>query len=480
MLRGRIVSTLIAPLAVSYDSPHLPTPRTQLISNGEYTVMVTSAGAGFSMCGSHGETSWAVTRWREDLTRDNWGSFCYVRDVRSGAVWSTGYQPTARTPQSYEVTFMEDRAVFKRLDAGILTQTDIVVSPEDNAEVRCVTITNRSPRVREIELTSYAEVVLAPPASDVAHPAFSNLFIETEFIREETSLIARRRPRSQKDTPIFAVHTVVTDGDAVGAAQYETSRNRFLGRGHDTRAPLAVVGDRPLSNTVGAVLDPIFSLRQRVRLKPNETARVTFSTAVAYSREHILMLADKYHDINIFERVERLAWTKAQIEMRHLNIGAREAHLFQRLAGRVLYSDNSLRPRSNVLALNKKTQSELWKYGISGDLPIVLVRISVTDDLGMVRQILRGHEYMRLKGLHIDLVILNDHPPSYLQSLQDEIQTLIRSTGMQTLQDNPGGVYLRRADIMPDEDKILLHTVARVVLVTERGTLEEQLTRRPV
>jgi len=480
VLRGRIVSTLIAPLAVSYDSPHLPTPRTQLISNGEYTVMVTSAGAGFSMCGSHGETSWAVTRWREDLTRDNWGSFCYVRDVRSGAVWSTGYQPTAHTPQSYEVTFMEDRAVFKRLDAGILTQTDIVVSPEDNAEVRCVTITNRSPRVREIELTSYAEVVLAPPAFDVAHPAFSNLFIETEFIREETSLIARRRPRSQNDTPIFAVHTVVTDGDAVGAVQYETSRNRFLGRGHDTRAPLAVVGNRPLSNTVGAVLDPIFSLRQRLRLKPNETARVTFSTAVAYSREHILMLADKYHDINIFGRVERLAWTKAQIEMRHLNIGAREAHLFQRLAGRVLYSDNSLRPRSNVLALNKKTQSELWKYGISGDLPIVLARISVTDDLGMVRQILRGHEYLRLKGLHIDLVILNDHPPSYLQSLQDEIQTLIRSTGMQTLQDKPGGVYLRRADIMPDEDKILLHTVARVVLVTERGTLEEHLTRRPV
>ncbi len=479
VLRGRIVNTLIAPLAVVYDSPHLPTPRTQLLSNGAYSVMVTSSGAGSSTCESPVGTSLAVTRWREDVTRDNWGSFCYVRDLRSGDVWSTGYQPTARTPRSYEASFMEDSVVFKRLDAGILTQTDIVVSPEDNAEARRISITNRSPRVREIELTSYAEIVLAQPASDVAHPAFSNLFIETEFIREESSLIARRRPRSQKDTPIYAVHTVVTEGDAVGAVQYETSRNRFLGRGHDTRAPLAVIADRPLSNTVGAVLDPIFSLRQRVRLKPNETARITFSTAVAYSREHILMLADKYHDINIFERVERLAWTKAQIEMRHLNIDAREAHLFQRLAGRVLYSDNSLRPRSDILALNKKTQSELWKYGISGDLPIVLVRIGVAGDLGMVRQILRGHEYLRLKGLHIDLVILNDHPPSYLQSLQDEIQMQIRSTGMQTSQDKPGDVYLRRADIMTDEDKGLLHTVARIVFVTERGTLEEQLALRP-
>ena len=470
----RTVNTLTTPLAVSYDSPNLPTPRTQLLSNGTYSVMLTSAGAGSSMCGSN-----AVTRWREDITRDNWGSFCYVRDVRSGAIWSTGYQPTARAPQSYEVTFTEERAVFKRLDAGIQTQTDIIVSPEDNAEVRCVCVTNRSSRVREIELTSYAEIVLATPAADVAHPAFSNLFIETEFIAEEQALVARRRPRSPDEAPVFAVHTITTEGETVGAVQYETSRQRFLGRGHDARAPLAVTEDRPLSNTVGMVLDPIFSLRQRVRLKPNESARITFSTAVANSREHILMLADKYHDVNSFERVERLAWTNAQIQMRHLNIEAREAHLFQRLAGRVLYSDNSLRPQSGVLGLNQKTQSELWKYGISGDLPIVLVRIGVVDDLEMVRQILRGHEYLRLKGLPIDLVILNNHPPSYLQSLQDEIQMLIRSTGLQTLQDKPGGVYVCRADIMPDEDRILLHTVARVVFVTERGTLEEQLARRP-
>jgi cyclic beta-1,2-glucan synthetase len=400
--------------------------------------------------------------------------------VRSGAIWSTGYQPTARPPQSYEVTFTEERAVLKRLDAGIQTQTDIVVSPEDNAEVRCVTLTNRSARVREIELTSYAEVVLATPAADVAHPAFSNLFIETEFIAEEQALIARRRPRSPNDLPVFAVHTIATEGETVGLVQYETSRQRFLGRGHDPRAPLAVTEDRPLSNTVGMILDPIFSLRQRVRLTPGETARITFSTAVAHSREHILMLADKYHDVKIFERVERLAWTNAQIQMRHLNIAAREAHLFQRLAGRVLYSDNSLRPRSGVLELNQKTQSGLWKYGISGDLPIVLVRIGVIDDLEMVRQILRGHEYLRLKGLHIDLVILNNHPPSYLQSLQDEIHLLIRSTGLQPLQDKPGGVYVCRADLMPDEDRILLHTVARVVFVTERGTLEEQLARRPI
>ena len=476
-LPGRIVRSLVSPVMRRYGAADLllPTPRTQLLSNGTYSVMVTTAGAGYSACGGL-----AVTRWREDVTRDNWGSFCYVRDVRSGAVWSVGYQPTVRTPQDYEVAFAEDKVEFRRLDAGIVTHTEIIVSPEDNAELRRVSVTNHSSRVREIELTSYAEVVLAPGAADAAHPAFSNLFIETEFTGATNALIARRRQRSAKDEPVWAVHVVTTEGEQLGAVQYETDRGRFLGRGHTPAAPVAVMEDRPLSNTVGAVLDPVFSLRQRVRLQPRETARVSFATAVARSHEEALRLADKYHDPSTFEREGALAWTQSQVEMRHLNIDAEEAHLFQRLAGRVLYSDPSLRPRPHVLALNTKTQASLWPYGLSGDLPIVLVRISEAEDLSMVRQILRGHEYLRLKGLSFDLVILNDHPPSYAQSLQDELQNLIRISGSQALLDKPGGVFLRRTDVMPDADKILLHTVARVVIVTDRGPIEDQLVRRPI
>ncbi len=274
------------------------------------------------------------------------------------------------------------------------------------------------------------------------------------------------------------MHVVVTEGESVGAIQYETDRSRFLGRGHTTSNPVAVFEDRPLSNTVGAVLDPVFSLRRRVRLQPGETARLTFTTAVARTREEALALADKYHDPAIFEREAQLAWTQSQVEMRHLNIDAEEAHLFQRLAGRVLYADPSLRPRPHVLALNTKTQSGLWPYGISGDLPIVLARIGNHEELDVARQLLRAHEYLQLKGLAIDLVILNDNPPSYLQSLQEELQALVRTSGAQGLQDKPGGVFLRRTDLMPDADRILLHTVARVVIVTERGTLEEQLVRR--
>ncbi|MGH9908365.1 MAG: glucoamylase family protein, partial [Pyrinomonadaceae bacterium] len=402
VLTGRVTQSLPGMVTRVYKTAGLDTPRTQLLSNGTYNTMITTSGAGYSTCGRN-----AVTRWREDVTRDNWGSFIYLRDVRSGMVWSAGYQPTLRQPQSYEVAFSEDKAEFWRSDGGIATHLEVVVSAEDNAEVRRVSVTNNSLRTREIELTSYAEVVLAPPQADAAHPAFSNLFIETEFVATENALLAHRRQRSKQDEPVWGVHAVVAEGETLGAVQFETDRGRFLGRGHGTADPVAVMEERPLSNTVGAVLDPVFSLRRRVRIRPNETARVSFSTAVGRSRDEAMTLADKYHDPSIFERESRLAWTKAQVEMSHLSLDAEEAHLFQRLAARIIYSDPSLRPRPHVLALNTKAQSSLWPYAISGDLPILLVRINRLEDLPMVRKILRGHEYLHYKGLKIDCVILN-------------------------------------------------------------------------
>jgi cyclic beta-1,2-glucan synthetase len=475
VLTGRVAQTNPAMITRVYESADYSTPRTQLLSNGTYNVMITTAGSGYSRCEGN-----AVTRWREDVTRDNWGAFVYLRDVRTGAVWSAGHQPAGRRPQLYHVAFSEDKADFRRLDSGISTRMEVVVSAEDNAEVRRISLTNQSSRIREIELTSYAEVVLASPDADAAHQAFSNLFIETEFIAGENAILANRRQRSSEDRPIWGVHVVVAEGELVGATQYETDRGRFLGRGRTVNNPIAVMEDRPLSNTTGAVLDPVFSLRRRVRIQPNETVSCSFSTAVARSREEALALADKYHDPNIFDRELRLAWTKAQVEMSHLKIDSEEAHLFQRLAARIVYSDPSLRPTPHVLALNTKAQSSLWAYGISGDLPIVVVRINKADDMLTVKKLVRGHEYLHFKGLKTDLVILNDTPTSYLQLLHKELEDIVRTSGLQGLQDKPGGVYLRRADQIPEADRILLHAVARVVIVAERGSFEDQIERRRV
>src|SRR5713226_2057568 len=475
VLTGRVVRTLTGLVSRAYHTADLPTPRTQLLSNGTYSIMVTTAGSGYSACGPL-----AVTRWREDVTRDSWGSFCYVRDVRSGTVWSAGHQPVGAKSQSYEVAFSEDKADFWRRDAGIVTHMEVIVSAEDNAEMRRVSVANYSTRTREIELTSYTEIMLAPRLYDLEDQASSNLFVETEFHPPHSALLARRRPRSSQDKDVWGMHVLSTSPETIGGVQFETDRARFLGRGHTTNNPLAVIEDRPLSNTVGAVLDPVFSLRCRMRLGPNETAQVVFSTGVAKSREEAIALAEKYHDPNIFERESRLAWTRAQVEMSHLHIERDEAHLFQRLAGRILFSDPSLRPGPHVLALNKLTQSGLWAHGISGDLPIVIMRLSLEEDVAMVKQILRGHQYLRSKGLQFDLVIFNDHPTGYLEGVQDALEVAIRTSGAQALLDKPGGVFLRRSDNVPEDERILLHAVARVVVVTERGSLEDQLVRRPV
>src|SRR5689334_6139112 len=472
VLTGRVIQSMPGMITRVYETADTSTPRTQLLSNGTYNVMLTTAGSGYSNC-----EEFAVTRWREDVTRDNWGAFIYLRDVRSGMVWSAGHQPVKRKPQVYTVAFSEDKADFRRIDSGVSTRMEVVVSAEDNAEVRRISLTNHSSRTREIEVTSYAEVVLNTPGADAAHQAFSNLFIETEFIAGENAILAHRRQRSTEERPVWGIHVVVVEGESVGGIQYETDRGRFLGRGRNASNPIAVLEDRPLSNTTGAVLDPVFSLRRRVRIQPNQTVSCSFSTAVAHSREDALALADKYHDPNIFERELRLAWTKAQVEMSHLKIDAEEAHLFQRLAARIVYSDPSLRPTPHVLALNTKAQSSLWAYGISGDLPIIVVRVNKDADLGTVKILVRGHEYLHYKGLRSDLVILNDTPSSYLEPLHKELETIVRTSGLQALQDKPGGVYLRRADQIPDADRILLHAVARVVIVADRGSFHDQLER---
>ena len=459
---------------IAYTDVNLPTPRTQLLSNGYYSVMVTSAGSGYSRCGPL-----AVSRWREDVTRDHWGHFFYIRNRNTGSVWSAGYHPTLLRPDRYETTFAEDKVDIRRRDAKTTTHTEIIVSPEDNVELRRISLTNHSADVCEYEVTSFLETVLAKLTDDIAHPAFSNLFVQTELIPGEGAILATRRRRSPTESQVWGFHVVVTEGNVAGPVQYETDRSRFLGRGRESSDAFVIKEDRPLSNTVGAVLDPIFALRQSIRIPPGETMRVLFATGVAGSREDALRMADKYHDIHIFAREAELAWTKSQVQLRYLKIAPDMAHTYQRLAGRLIFSDPSLRPRSS-LALNTKTQAGLWRYGISGDLPIVLARIGDEKDVAMVRQLLHGHEYLRLKGLEMDLVILNERPVSYLQNLQEEIQRQVRMSGAQALLDKPGGIFVRRTDLMPEGDSILLETVARVNLSAGKGTLGEQLRRRPL
>ncbi|MHB1423233.1 MAG: GH36-type glycosyl hydrolase domain-containing protein [Gemmataceae bacterium] len=451
-------------------TPNTPGPRTHLLSGGHYLVMVTNAGSGFSRCGGDD-----VTRWRDDFTRDNHGQFFYIRDLTSGILWSAAHQPVCRPAKQYEVVYSADKADFRRTDGAIATHLEITVATEHCAEVRRLTLTNHDRRPHEMEITSYAELVLAPHQADLAHPAFGKLFLETEWVASHGALLCRRRPRSSQQEPIWAVHVVGIEGDTRSEAEYETDRLRFLGRGRTPAAPAALEPGARLSGTTGPVLDPIFSIRRRFRLEAGATISLLICTGVAKSREAALGLADHYGDGQAVARVFDLAWAHSQVELRHLQITTADVHLFQRLATHLLYASQPLRAKADVLAANRQGQAGLWRYGISGDNPILLVHAGALEDLPLVRHLLAAHAYWHMKNFTVDLVILCEHAVSYIEELFQKIQEAVRSCPSHALADKPGGVFVRKGAQMPKEDQILLQFAARVVLFGRNGTLSRQL-----
>jgi cyclic beta-1,2-glucan synthetase len=465
----RVTAPVSAVAVRRFRSPHTRFPHAQFLSNGAYTAIVTNAGGGASLCRGR-----AVTRYREDSTRDPGSQFLYLRDVRTGSVWSASYHPTDREPEEYLVTFRAERAVFRRLHEDIATQLDIAVSTEDDVEVRRLTVTNQSERPRELEITSYAEIALAPVAEDLAHPAFSKLFVETEYLPESAALVCARRPRARQEAGVWAVHVLSVEGRMQGPVEWETDRGRFLGRGRSPEDPVALDG-RALSGTTGAVLDPIVSLRQRIRLAPGGFVRLSFATGMAVSRDGALAMAQKYHDPDAAARTFSLAFTHAQSTLRHLGISSDDAQLFERLASRVLYCDASLRAGPEVLGRNVLGQPALWAHGISGDLPILLVHVVEGTDFPLVMQLLQAQEYWRLKGLSADLVILNAQPVSYVDELHAQLEALLDTGPWGAWKHRAGGVYLLRGDRMSADERTLLVSVARVVLTGARGKLSEQL-----
>ena len=441
-----------------------PTPRVHLHGNGRYCLMITNAGGGYSRW-----NDLDITRWRSDTARDAWGSFIYIRDVQSGAAWASAYQPLGGALGSGSARFSADRAGFQRRVLEIETVMEVAVAADDDVELRRLSVTNRSGRTRRLEFTSYMELALAPHRTDAFHPAFAKMFIETEYVGEGI-LLARRRPRSPQEAPVWAAHTLA---GAPGAVQYETSREMFLGRGRDAARPEAL--SRDLSGSVGAVLDPIFSLRCRAALQPRERLELDFVTLAASSREAALALARKYLHREAVTRTFEMAWTRSQLEFRYLGIGPAVAHRFQELASHLLYPNWRLRPAGDRLARNRLGQPALWSHGISGDLPMLLVTASQPHHLPLVRELLQAHAYWRLRGFRVDLIILNQEAPSYDLPFHQQIQRLVEAHSSESSAGKPGGIFLREWNSMPEDHRQLLMEASSVVLHGSRGGLQQQL-----
>jgi len=464
---------LVAPAGITFRTPHTATPRSLLLSNGRYGLMVTNSGGGYSQWGGQ-----ELTRWRSDQTCDSQGSFCYIHEADSERLWSTTWHPVGGKVKGYSVEFALDRAVFRRIDMGIHTQTEVVVSPEDDVEVRRITLINRSSHTRHLNLTSYIELSMAPHNADRQHPAFNKLFVQTEALPEQQALLAYRRARSDNELPLFVAHCLALEPSGGNVPheqgwQFETDRGRFIGRGRTLANPMGAV--QPLGNSQGFVLDPMLGMRRSLVLEPGQRARFSLVLAAGGSREQVLLLLDKYCDPHASERAMDFAWSAAQQQLQVLHIQPDEARRFQQLASHLLFPNQLLRAPAERLDDNRKGQSGLWPYAISGDLPLVLVTIGEARELSLVRQMLQAHTYWRMHGFSTDLLILNEEAGSYQRPLQERLEQLIQAHTVSAASDRAGGIFLKSAAQIPEADLNLLKAAASVMLVAARGTLPQQL-----
>lgn len=451
---------------------HTPIPEIQLLSNGRYQVMVTNSGAGYS--------KWkdiAITRWREDATQDNRGIFCYIKDIISGDFWSNTHHPTMQKAKEYEAIFSQGHIEFRRFDFGIETKTEIVISPEDDAEMRRIKLSNRSGTTRVLEITSYSEIVLASQASDESHPAFSNLFVQTEIVPEFKAVLCTRRPRSSEEKPPWMFHHMDAFNADIEEVSYETDRMQFTGRGRTLASPQALGADL-LGGSQGAVLDPIIAVRYRLRIKPGQTAVVDMIYGISETRESCEALMHKYRDRYLKKRAFELFWTHSQMLLRQINASEADGQLYDRLAASIIYNNPARRADSSVINSNFRGQSSLWSHSVSGDLPIVLVHIFNQENIELVKQLVQAHAYWRLKGLEVDLVILNEDHGSYRQVLHDQILGLtVGEAGNHPSHGKPGKIFVKSADQISPEDRTLFESVSRVVIYDIKGSLADQLNK---
>jgi cyclic beta-1,2-glucan synthetase len=456
-------------------NPFPPQPRVQYLSNGRYSILVTSSGGGYSVWKEND-----LTRWRADATLDDWGQWLYLHDLDRDAVWSAAFQPVGIHIQSDHVFFNAHMVQFQRRENDISIDTEITVSPEDDLEIRLIRLTNHSGDTRRLRLTSYAEVVMAPQASDERHPAFNKLFIHSEYISSKNALIFQRRPRSNDEDRIFMAHALVLGPGQKASGVFETDRAKFLGRGGTLRRPEALQSaseDTWLSNSAGATLDPIMALGQDVILEQHSSFELAFVTAAASSRYEVLSIIGRFSSFHMLERAFDQAKTNAEVQLVRFGLNTQKLNLIQRLLSILIYPHPALRAESNQLAANTKGQPSLWAYGISGDYPILLLRVHAQENLSLVQEVLQAHAYWRSRKLEIDLVIVNEQGTDYGQELNQALHRMLSIMKSESWLNRRGGIFIMLADQLPEGDRSLFYASARALLDGKGGSLEEQLER---
>ncbi len=455
-----------------YESAEMPVD-VNIHSNGRLTSLVTTQGAGFLQFDGV-----AITRWREQSPL-SWGNFLYIRDVDSGETCSPTFEPCQKPARKMSTQFALGHSSFSQESDSLQTTMEICISPEADVEFRKFTITNLHHEERALELTTFAELALAPMQADEAHQAFSKLFIETDYDVGHNCLLARKRPRHQQENGLWAYHTMALISNEQSATEverrqmeHETDRHWFIGRGYSGGHPRGLL--EPLKGTTGAVVDPAFIMRKSLNLRPNETATLIILTGATDSRAAALEAVQKYTDADQVEAAFRLSWTRGQIELRHFRLTQQEIATFQQLVGKVLFTNHTSEERRQAIVANKLGQKSLWSIGISGDRPIVLIRIPDTSSLTLVKKLLTCHEYLRNMGLRYSFVFLNETEEGYQQDVQNMLNRLVEKA-VEGEQSDAGRIHVVTAKLLDPAVKTLLVAMARITFEANGPSLKSQL-----
>ena len=447
-----------------YHNPSLTYPSAHVLCNDHYMVMTTTGGGGFSKFNDI-----MVNRWRPDTARNLYGKFFYVRNLKTKDVWSTTYYPLIKAPDEYKAVFSIDKAEYVREDGDIQTHTEITVSPVDNIEVRRITIKNGSSEEVPLDITSYLEIVNDTYDSDLSHPAFSKLFNEMVYVFDSGLLVARRRPREAHEKGRYIIHFVLYDGKRTKGIEYETDKKRFIGRGNTLLNPDAINSNLALSNQDGQTSDPIASLRMAISVPAGRSATVSFLTGFAETWEEALALHHKYASMLNLHDVFELSYVDSELEMFYLNISSHQINIIQDIVGTIYYPSNLFRTSEDVIRRNRKNQSDLWRFGISGDNPIMLLRISDVEDIRAARDMIMAYEFFKKNLILVDLVLLNEQKSSYINELNAVLCEMTSSLRMYDSNPQKRTLFILQAYMMSSEEIDLLLTASRLVVNAKTG-----------
>ncbi|WEX77355.1 cyclic beta-(1,2)-glucan synthase [Sinorhizobium numidicum] len=470
---GKGQAELLRPEVRAIEDPLVQDRETVFLSNGHYSIMLTATGAGYARWNGQ-----SVTRWKPDPVEDRTGTFVFLRDTVTGDWWSATAEPRRAAGEKTMTRFGDDKAEFVKVVGDLTSEVECIVATEHDAEGRRVILLNTGTEDRFIEVTSYAEPVLAMDEADSAHPAFSKMFVRTEISRQGDIIRVSRNKRSPGDPDMEVAHLVTDNAGSDRHTQAETDRRRFIGQGRTLSEAAAFDPGVSLSGTDGFTLDPIMALRRVVRVPAGKKVSVIFWTIAAPNRESIDRAIDRYRHPETFNHELIHAWTRSQVQMRHVGITSQEAASFQMLGRYLVYPDMHLRADTVTIKSGLASQAALWPLAISGDFPIFCLRINDEGDLGIAREALRAQEYLRARGITADLVIINERASSYAQDLQHTLDSMCENLRLRGLSDGPRQhIFAVRRDLMEAETWSTLLSASRAVFHARNGTISDQIAR---